>query len=117
MAMIRHRRREGSDVDTRLLLSAGSWDDVLYQNELVDGPAQGVTTHYTLTRHWRADWGGWTRRVDAEMLAEVGPLPAEKPLAFVCGPTPFVEHVADLLVSIGHPADRVRTERFGPTGG
>jgi ferredoxin-NADP reductase len=50
------------------------------------------------------------------MLSELGPPPDKRPLFYVCGPTPFVENVADLLVGLGHPADRVRTERFGPTG-
>jgi ferredoxin-NADP reductase len=50
------------------------------------------------------------------MLAEVGPPPAERPRVFVCGSTPFVEAVATALVSLGHPAAAVRTERFGPTG-
>jgi ferredoxin-NADP reductase len=51
------------------------------------------------------------------MLGAVGPGPEARPLIYVCGPTPFVEHVADLLVGLGHEAARVRTERFGPTGG
>jgi ferredoxin-NADP reductase len=117
MAMIRHRRREASDVDTRLLLSARSWEDVLYQHELAAVPEGGVTTYFTLTRHSEPGWTGWTRRVDAEMLGEVGPDPAERPLIYVCGPTPFVENVAGLLVELGHEAERVHTERFGPTGG
>jgi ferredoxin-NADP reductase len=116
MAMIRHRRREASSVDTRLLLSAGSWEDVLYRDELGEVSRHGVAAHYTLTRHWDADWRGWTRRVDAEMLSAVGPGPEERPLIYVCGPTPFVEVVAGLLVDLGHEARRVFTERFGPTG-
>jgi ferredoxin-NADP reductase len=116
MAMIRHRRREASSVDTRLLLSAGSRDDVLYRDELGEVSRHGVATHYTLTRHSDADWRGWTRRVDAEMLRAVGPGPEERPLIYVCGPTPFVEVVARLLVDLGHEARRVFTERFGPTG-
>jgi ferredoxin-NADP reductase len=55
--------------------------------------------------------------VDAEMLAEVGPSPAELPGVYVCGPTPFVEAVAGALVQLGHEPHRVKTERFGPTGG
>ena len=51
------------------------------------------------------------------MLAEVGPPPVEQPLIYVCGPTPLVEKVANQLVDLGHPPDRVRTERFGATGG
>ena len=51
------------------------------------------------------------------MLAEVGPSPAELPRAYVCGPTPFVEAVAQALVQLGHEPQSVKTERFGPTGG
>ncbi len=51
------------------------------------------------------------------MLAEVIPTPTEQPRIHVCGPTPFVEHVASLLVDLGYDPNRVKTERFGPTGG
>jgi ferredoxin-NADP reductase len=51
------------------------------------------------------------------MLAEIGPPPTEAPRAFVCGPTPFVERAADLLVELGHDPARIHAERFGPTGG
>jgi ferredoxin-NADP reductase len=53
--------------------------------------------------------------VGRDLLAEVAWPPAEKPLVYVCGPTGFVEGVADALVALGHDANRVRTERFGPT--
>jgi ferredoxin-NADP reductase len=40
--------------------------------------------------------------------------PAEfAPESFVCGPTGFVEAVADILVALGHDARSVKTERFG----
>jgi ferredoxin-NADP reductase len=51
------------------------------------------------------------------MLAEVGASPAERPLVYVCGPTPFVEAVAEALVGLGHEPHAIKTERFGPTGG
>jgi ferredoxin-NADP reductase len=50
------------------------------------------------------------------MLTEVGPEPAAAPHVFVCGPTAFVERVADLLVGLGHPPRTIHAERFGPTG-
>jgi ferredoxin-NADP reductase len=43
--------------------------------------------------------------------------PTEQPFSMVCGPTPLVEAVASTLVDMGHPADRVKTESFGPTAG
>jgi ferredoxin-NADP reductase len=117
MAMLRHRRAETSETDTRLLLSARTLAEVLYADELTEATHDGVAIHYTLTSERSDQWKGWTRRVDADMLAEVGPPPVEQPLIYVCGPTPFVENVANQLVGLGHPAGRVRTERFGPTGG
>jgi len=51
------------------------------------------------------------------MLAEVGFPPAAAPEVFVCGPTPMVEVVAEALVALGHAPGRVKTERFGATGG
>jgi ferredoxin-NADP reductase len=119
MAMLRHRAATGSDADTRLLLSAREWDAVLYRDELgrLGSGAGAPNISYTLTRAAPPGWTGFHRRVDADMLAAVGPAPATDPKVFVCGPTPFVEAVADALVGLGHPADRIHTERFGPTGG
>ena len=50
------------------------------------------------------------------MLAEVGP-DRTRGRRVRCGPTPFVESVATALVELGHEPGRIRTERFGPTGG
>ena len=71
----------------------------------------------TFTRSPPPGWDGWSGRVDAGMLAALGPGPAARPLVFVCGPTPFVEHVATLLVEVGHDPSTIHAERFGPTGG
>ncbi len=116
-AMLRHRAAAGADVDTRLLVSATGLDRVLYRDELEHLGRDGVAVHYTLTGAAPPGWTGWTRRVDAAMLRDVGPVPAERPRVYVCGPTPFVERVAELLVAAGHEPTRVKTERFGPTGG
>jgi ferredoxin-NADP reductase len=116
MAMLRHHQATASDVDVRLLLSARTLDDVLYRGELeaLSGPA----VHFTLTRgEPPAGWSGFTGRIDRDMLAAVGPEPAHRPRVYVCGPTPFVEEAARLLVELGHEPAAVHTERFGPTGG
>jgi len=117
MAMIRERAAAGSNVDMRLLLSSRTAEDVIYRDELERLAAAGLTVTHTLTRSTPAGWTGYTRRVDAEMLAEVGPGTDDRPHIYVCGPTPFVEAVATALVSLGHQPDRIKTERFGPTGG
>ena len=114
MAMLRYHRGTGSAADMRLLLSARAVGDVLYREEL--GDFDGVTI--TLTREPVPDgWSGFTGRIDREMLAAVGPASSTMPEIYVCGPTPFVESSAELLVELGHHPERVHTERFGPTGG
>jgi ferredoxin-NADP reductase len=119
MAMLRHRAARGSSVPTRLLYSSRSLEDVIYRDELdrLAANGEGLEVVHTLTRMQPPEWSGYRRRVDRQMLAEVGWPPAQRPLAFVCGPTPLVESVAELLVASGHEADRIKTERFGPTGG
>jgi ferredoxin-NADP reductase len=115
-AILRHRQRSGSDAPVRLLYSSRSLDDVIYRAELAES-ADGVEVVQTLTRKRPDGWTGYARRVDAALLGEVA-WPAEaKPLAFVCGPTSFVETVASGLVALGYPPARVKTERFGATGG
>jgi ferredoxin-NADP reductase len=116
MAMIRLRAAAGSDVETRLLLSSRSWDDIIYREELQRLSGNGLTVTHTLTASQPRGWAGYARRVDTNMLAEVGPGPAERPHVYVCGPTPFVEAVAEALVHLGHQPQQIKTERFGPTG-
>jgi ferredoxin-NADP reductase len=115
-AMLRHRRRTDSDVPVRLLYSSRSFQDVIYRAELEER-ARGVDVVQTLTREQPPGWTGYSRRVDAEMLAEVAWPVEEDPLVYVCGPTSFVETVAGGLVELGYSPARVKTERFGATGG
>jgi ferredoxin-NADP reductase len=118
MSMLRHRAARASDVPARLLASVRSPEDRLYGAELETlEPRAGLHIAWTYTRSPPPGWDGWARRVDADMLAELGPGPDERPLIFVCGPTAFVEHVATLLVDAGHDPGAIRAERFGPTGG
>jgi ferredoxin-NADP reductase len=116
MAMLRHRARAGSDAQARLLLSVRGPEEVLYPAELAELARDGVKVTVTYTRRSPPGWTGYARRVDAAMLAEVGPPPPSAPRAFVCGPTSFVEHVASALVALGHDPARVKTERFRATG-
>jgi ferredoxin-NADP reductase len=116
MSMLRHRAARAAAVQAHLLVSARSGDDVLYRDELETlEPRQGLRVAHTYTREAPRGWTGWSRRVDAAMLADVSPGPDA--CCFVCGPTPFVEVVNDLLVAGGHDPRDVHAERFGPTGG
>jgi ferredoxin-NADP reductase len=114
-AMLRHRRRSKSEIPARLLLSARTRADVIYREEL-EQPDGTVEVALTLTRAQPPGWTGYSRRVDTDLLRETAWPVSERPLAFVCGPTPFVEAVATSLVELGYDPGRVKTERFGATG-
>jgi ferredoxin-NADP reductase len=114
-SILRYRGLAGSSVPVRLLYSSQRPEDVIYRDELA-AVSGGVEVIYALTRSQPAGWTGYARRVDDEMLAEVAWPTADKPLAYACGPTSFVETVAAGLVGLGYPPVRVRTERFGATG-
>jgi ferredoxin-NADP reductase len=119
MAMIRTRACAGSRVPFRLLYSTRSPATAIYAGELRrrardDG---GLDLLYAYTREAPPEAPRPPGRLDGALLAEAG-WPVEfAPACYVCGPTGIVEAVADLLVDLGHPAARVKTERFGPTGG
>jgi ferredoxin-NADP reductase len=119
MAIIRHRQAAGNEVPVRLLFSSRSYEEVIFREELESLAAGDETLEisHTLTRSAPPGWQGYDRRIDEEMLGEVAFSSDERPLAFVCGPTPLVEAVATTLVGLGHEPARVKTERFGPTGG
>src|ERR687884_745165 len=104
MGMIRHRAAAGSEVPARLLYSSRSYEEIIYRKELENLTARdsSLEVTHTLTRSRPGGWSGYDRRIDAEMLAEVAWPPDESPLAFVCGPTPFVEAVGSALVGLGH---------------
>ena len=119
MAMIRHRANSNNHVPTKLLYSSRSYEDIIYREELDQLSTNDCSLRviHTLTRKQPRDWKGYERRIDRAMLAGTAWPPAEKPLAFTCGPTAAVESVATYLLELGYESERIKTERFGPTGG
>jgi len=118
MAMIRHRARAGSPVPTRLLFSSRHLEEIIYREELdqLVSNADGLEVFHTLTRSQPPDWPGFGRRIDERMLAEVLEPFGVSGRSYICGPASLVETAANGLVRLGLPPDRVRTERFGPSG-
>jgi ferredoxin-NADP reductase len=108
MAMMRHRRRTEPDSPMRLIYSVRTAEDVIFADELGDDAV------ITYTREPPEGWTGHTGRIDAEMLAD-GSLTAGA-TAFICGSNGFVESASRLALEAGVEPERIRTERFGPTG-
>jgi ferredoxin-NADP reductase len=107
MGMLRHRRRTMPELAMRLIYSVRSAADVIYAEELADDAL------LTYTREPPADWTGHTGRIDTALVSEAA---RDAAIAFVCGSNGFVEAAAGLLLDAGLEPQRIRTERFGPTG-
>ena len=116
MAMIRSRAAAPSTAPFRLLYSVRGPDRVWYGDELRALAVGSIGITFVYTRTAPPDWSRPPGRIDATLLAEAAWASTFSPTCYVCGPTSFVEHVAELLVNAGHDPDRIRTERFGPTG-
>lgn len=118
MAILRERAAKAAAQPATLLFSSRTYEDIIYRTELDRLAAQsgGPKVIHTLTRGAPAGWLGLTRRIDADMLTELGFPPDRMPRIFVCGPTPLVEAAARTLRDLGHMPKLIKTERFGPTG-
>lgn len=116
MAMIRARRAAANRAPFRLIYSVRTPEDRMYLSELRRADP-GLDTTFLYTRRAPDGWSRPPARLDVRDLVAAGWPPDFEPTVYVCGPTGFVEHAADLLVDLGHSADRIRTERFGPSGG
>jgi ferredoxin-NADP reductase len=118
MAMIRSRVSTGSTAQFRLLYSVREPGAIFYRDEFRALSSQGdsVVITYAYTRVTPKDWPRPAGRIDPELI-EKDTWPSDlRPTSYVCGPTSFVEHATDLLISAGHDRKQIRTERFGATG-
>lgn len=115
-AMLAHRAAVSSSAAARLLYSARTPETVIYRPEL-SRQADGFRFDLALTRASPPDWTGLTGRVDSDTIQRLTFSVRERPWVYICGPTGFVESVSGSMVAAGHPPERIKTERFGPSGG
>jgi len=118
MAMIRSRAAAGSTAPFRLLYSVREPGAAFYRGELqaLSDLDPSVTLTYAYTRAAPKDWPRPPGRIDATLIAHRTWPSNLVPTCYVCGPTSFVESVSSLLTASGNDPDKIRTERFGPTG-
>jgi ferredoxin-NADP reductase len=118
MAMIRSRALAGSTAPFRLLYSVRKPEAVLYREELqaLSDQDHSLGLTYAYTRVAPKDWPRPPGRIDAALIEQATWPSNLSPTSYVCGPTSFVESTAGFLTAIGNNPDKIRTERFGPTG-
>jgi ferredoxin-NADP reductase len=113
MAMLRAHEASGSTARFRLLYSVRTPHDVFFRDEIASLASPSLEVTFVYTRMTPEGWPRPAGRLTAEVLAETALPASDEPEVFVCGPTGFVESVADWLVALGHSAASVKTERFG----
>ncbi|HMN50612.1 MAG TPA: ferredoxin reductase [Xanthobacteraceae bacterium] len=116
MSMIRHRAASGANTPMLLVLSARTWEDVIFRDELLalHDRKDGFQLALTLTRETPQRAGDYGRRIDAPMFAEVlQRLPQPLKRSYICGSNAFVSVASDALIAAGTEAGAIRTERYG----
>ena len=119
-SMLRHRAARaaasrGALEPMALVLSARTFDDVIYRDELLalDG-RDGFHCALALTRDRPRRAADHGRRIDAAMVgAAIATLGRPPALVFACGSNAFVNAASDAALAAGIPATRIRTERYG----
>jgi ferredoxin-NADP reductase len=116
MSMIRHQQSAASALPVVLLLSARTWNEVLYRDELleIDNSHEEFKLALALTRESPKRAADYGRRIDGAMVADVLQfLPSLPKFVFVCGSNPFVNAGADGAIANKIPSQSIRTERYG----
>jgi ferredoxin-NADP reductase len=116
--MIRTRASTGSAARFQLLYSVREPGAVFYRDELqvLSDKDRSLIVTYVYTRVAPANSPRPPGRIDTALIANTTWPSKLAPTCYVCGPTPFVESVAGFLSASGNGPNKIRTERFGPTG-
>jgi ferredoxin-NADP reductase len=118
MSMLRDHvlKEANSDRKIVLLLSVKTPHELLYADELKTLMEKNTSINFfpIFTRETPEGWTGYNRRIDKKILEEtILPVKDQMPMTYICGPTAFVETVANELVNLGFNPHTIKTERFG----
>jgi ferredoxin-NADP reductase len=108
MAMLRLARRHDIPDLVRLVVSVRSPADLYYADELPGPQSTVVYTRIAPPDHPRPPGRLTAGELRPLLLPDAG--------VYVCGSSGFADAVTDAAMAIGVPADRIRIERFGPSG-
>jgi ferredoxin-NADP reductase len=116
MSMLRHRRAKKATIPTLLLVSARTWADIPFRDELLQYAMDDPTFRmaFAITREPARRPGDYMRRIDSTIIRELlAQLPAAPKAMFICGTNAFVNAAADGAVAAGIAAGLIHTERYG----
>ncbi|MDR9428446.1 MAG: ferredoxin reductase family protein [Salibaculum sp.] len=113
MGLLRDLRARGHDRPVRLAYAVGTPDNLACADEIAAAAGDLDLETLLLSETPGPDWPGEVGRLDRarlqDMLRDLDP---QETMAMMCGPGPMVTAVADTLIDLGLPMERVLYERF-----
>ena len=111
-SMLRYIDDTGEPYQVTLVYSNRDRESTAFLDELeeLDGRSDWFRLVATMTQD--SDWGGETRRIDAEMLADVVDGDLGSHAYLVAGPPAMTEGVVDALKGAGIPEEQILSDRF-----
>lgn len=115
MSMLRYLSESTGPVAVCLIYSNRSQNDIIYEKELreMERKHSNFEFHYSITRP-SVELTAWTGRVgrfDAAAIREICKNMTDR-IVYLCGPVAMMEEVGKLLITIGVPAENIKTEAF-----
>lgn len=109
MSILRYVADTARKAEATLLYSARTRKDLIYYDEINGLTGTGrIKAYYTVTREAPPGWAGFTGRVNAAMLGEVGVDP--EALHYVCGPKEMIQDTVLSLGGLGVRRNRMKHE-------
>jgi len=109
-AMLHHALNVPHD-EIGLLFSARTPAEFAYEQEFRSlAAANRIELELRVTREVAQDWSGVRGRLGREDLAPL--VHGRATLCFVCGPPALVEEIPQMLVDLGVPRERIKTEEW-----
>ena len=118
MSVLRYLLDRSWPGDIFLLFSIGHPEDFIFREEIeyLARRHTNVRVAVTASRAEGTDWKGPRGRISKELILQSVPDVATR-YVHICGPVPMMEAVKRLLAELGVPAERIKSEAFGPVLG
>src|SRR6266699_3161726 len=104
--------------DIFLLYGVKTPQDIIFRKELeyLQRPNPNVRVIISVSRPEGTDWRGATGRISKELITQFMSDVASR-YVHICGPVSMMEAAHEMLVELGVPKGRIKTELFGPALG
>ena len=118
MSVIRYLTDRAWAGDIYLIYGVHAPQDIIFREELahLEHRHPNLRVVVTVSHPEGTDWAGPSGRITKELIAKSVPDLASR-YVHLCGPVSLMEAVKKELTALGVPADRVKSEAFGPALG